>query len=63
MSKNLVKGPSILRFQSPVFMQPSKKQAPPIKSAKVTTGKLFYPEVKMPRQPQGYLKCKTHDCL
>lgn len=26
-------------------------------------GMLFYPPVKMPRQPQGYLKCKQHDCL
>ena len=23
----------------------------------------YYPPVKLPEQPQGYLKCKSHDCL
>ena len=22
-----------------------------------------YPVIKMPDQPQGYIKCKKHDCL
>jgi len=24
---------------------------------------LYYPPMKLPKQPQAYLKCREHDCL
>jgi hypothetical protein len=64
MEKTLIKKPA---FYLKNRTLPGKKHLAieplSFKSVDDTKRPFNYPVIKMPDQPQGYIKCKKHDCL
>lgn len=60
-------------MEKTAFAEKEKNKAAPVRYKKTQHGIMvvfqnkknhpYYPEVKMPEQAHGYIKCKRNDCL
>ena len=64
MEKPLIKKPSLyLKSRSLAGRKKPVFETLSFKSVADAKDPLTYPVIRMPVQPQGYIKCKKHDCL
>ncbi|HSC40603.1 MAG TPA: hypothetical protein VLD19_22120 [Chitinophagaceae bacterium] len=64
MEKPLFKKPSFyLKSRSLAVRKKTVIEPLSFKSVADPKNRFTYPAIKLPEQPQGYIKCKKHDCL